>query len=157
MDIWAQRLYYQSARSLLCSPSCASILSLLYSFTLSVLLYQSHCFCCALKHSPKLTCWILNWDIKPQGSSIQRKLFYILSLWKLFMFITWCTRWISTQRAGVPHLKSATRLQRRKPFLLRLTDKQGQLRFEILTAWGKSSHEKLFFYKLVLAFATSYN
>lgn len=100
----------------LLSLPCLYPLSLHYSFTRSALLYQSHCFCCALKHSHKLTCWILNWDIKPRGSSVERKLFYILSLWKLFMFITWCTRWISAQRTNVPHLKSATRLQGRKTF-----------------------------------------
>ena len=111
MDIWAQRLYYQSGRSLRiyfaslsCTPCCASVFPLPYSFTMSALLYQSHRFCCALKQSHKLTCWILNWDIKPWGASIQRELFYILSLWKLFMFVTRCSRWISSQRTNVPRL-----------------------------------------------------
>lgn len=118
MDIWAQRLYYQSARSLQIYFTLSLLLSLLclyplspVFFSLSALLYQSHCFYCALKHSHKFTCWILSWDIKLQGSRIQRKLFYILSLWKLFMFITRCTRWISSQTTNVPLLKSDTKLQ----------------------------------------------
>lgn len=90
-------------------PLCLYPLSPVF-FSLSALLYQRHCFYCALKRSHKLTCWILNWDIKPQGSRMQRKLFYILSLWKLFMFIIRCTRWISTQKTSIHLLKSGARL-----------------------------------------------
>lgn len=91
-------------------------LSRLYSFTPSTLLYQSHCFCCALQHSHKLTCWILNWDIKLQGSSIQRKLFYILPPLEI-VYVHHLVD-VHTQSTSAPHLKSATSLRRekKKPF-----------------------------------------
>lgn len=76
MDIWPLRLYYQSTRSLPCSPCCASILSSLFFHSLYPSIRQSRCFCCVLERSHKLTCWILKWDIKPWGSSMPREHFY---------------------------------------------------------------------------------
>lgn len=51
--------------------------------------------------------------LNPGDQAYRESSFISPSLWKLFMFITWCMRWISTQRTNFPHLKSTTILQRK--------------------------------------------
>lgn len=92
-----------------------SLISLHYYFTLSVLVYQSHSFCCALKPSHKLTCWIFSWDLKLQGiKRTEEAHLRPLPLGNCSCSYGVFIGWISYQMHKVQHLKSTTNNTKRQ-------------------------------------------
>lgn len=77
MDIWPQRLYYQSTISF---PCCVSIRTTIFFNSVCPLITETLPLLCPRAHSHNLPRWILKRDIRPRGCGIQRKLFDIPSI-----------------------------------------------------------------------------
>lgn len=77
MDIWPQRLYYQSTISF---PCCVSIRTTIFFNSVCPLITETLPLLCPRAHSHNLPRWILKQDIGPRGCGIQRKLFDIPSI-----------------------------------------------------------------------------